>query len=307
VVASNLRVDSGTAEVLRAFETASVQSLLLKGASIKRWLYQAGEPRPYGDCDLLVRPSDADRARGVLAELGFEPTHDETEMPAWWREHAVAWLRHADGMAVDLHRTLVGVGVGDEALWGTLSSHAEPLQVGGYAATALTIPARALHLALHAAQHGEHWGPVLDELELAVTRADSSIWSAAAELARALDAEAAFAAGLRLVPSGRAVAGDLGLPTEQSAAVTLRATTPPAAALGFEQLAHAEGLRQRLEILRYKLFPPVTFMRKWSPRPIQGRFGLPRAYAARLLWLLRTAPAGFSAWRQARRRPPPAA
>jgi hypothetical protein len=305
VVASNLRVDSGTAEVLRAFEAAKVQSRLLKGASIKRWLYEDGEPRQYGDCDLLVRPADADRAREVLAELGFEPTHDEAQMPDWWREHAVAWLRQADAVAVDLHHTLVGVGVDDEALWDTLSAHAEPFEVGGYQATALTIPGRAFQLALHAGQHGQEWGPVLDEVELAVTRTELPAWQAAAELARALEAEPAFAAGLRLVPSGRRLADELGLPTEQSAALALRTTTPPAAALGFEQLADASGLRQRLEILRYKLFPPPTFMRKWSPRARQGRLGLAVAYAERPLWLLRHAPAGFRAWRAARRAQPP--
>jgi hypothetical protein len=305
VVASNLRVDSATAEVLRAFEAARVQSLLLKGASIKRWLYESGEPRPYGDCDLLVRPGDLERARRVLSELGFEPTHDEAEMPEWWREHAVAWLRHADAIAVDLHRTLAGVGVDADALWDTLAAHAEPLAVGGYDASALTIPGRALHLALHAAQHGEEWGLVLDEVELAVTREDAATWKAAAELARALDAEPAFAAGLRLVPSGRLLADELGLPTEQSVAVALRATTPPPVALGFDQLARANGLRARLAILRHKLFPPPTFMRKWSPRAQEGRLGLALAYAWRPLWLLSKAPAGFRAWRAARRSQPP--
>jgi hypothetical protein len=307
VVASNLRVDWATAEVLRAFEAARVQSLLLKGASIKRWLYASGEPRPYGDCDLLVPPDDLERAQRALSELGFEPTYDEAEMPDWWGEHAVAWLRHSDAVAVDLHRTIVGVGVERGALWDTLSAHTEPLTVGGYDARALTIPGRAFQLALHASQHGEGWGPVLDEVELAVTRADASTWRAAAELARALDAEAAFASGLRLTPSGRLLADELGLRTEQSVSVALRATTPPPAALSFEEIAQAKGLRARLEILRYKVFPPPTFMRKWSPRASQGRLGLARAYGDRAVWLLRKAPAGFSAWRRARRRRPPAA
>ena len=293
--------------MLRAFEAAQVQSLLLKGASIKRWLYANGEPRPYGDCDLLVRPDDLERAQQVLSDLGFEPTHDEAEMPEWWRAHAVAWLRHSDAVAVDLHRTIEGVGVDPSALWETLSAHAEPLTIGGYDANALTIPGRAFHLALHAAQHGQGWGPVTDELELAVTRADRSTWQAAAELARALGAERAFAAGLRLAPSGGVLAEDLGLPADQPVSVALRAATAPSAALGFEELARTRGLRPRLEIVRYKLFPPPTFMRKWSPNSGQGRHWLARAYAARAVWILRKAPAGFSAWRRARRRPPPAA
>jgi len=307
VVAGNLRVDWATAEVLRAFESAGVESLLLKGASIKRWLYDRSAPRPYGDCDLLVRPNDLEGAQRVLAELGFEPTHDEAEMPDWWREHAVAWLRHTDAVAVDLHRTLAGVGVDDETLWRALSARTDPVEVAGFTARALTIPGRALQLALHAAQHGKEWGSVVDEVELAVSREDVTTWRAAAELAASLEATPAFAAGLRLVPSGRALADELGLPTNQPVDVALRAATPPPVALGFDQLARAHGLRARFSILRYKLFPPPTFMRKWSPRAREGRLGLALAYAWRPIWLLRKAPAGFRAWRRARRGQPPGA
>ena len=41
ITAANLRVDAVTAEVLRGFEAAHVQSLLLKGASVTRWLSTA--------------------------------------------------------------------------------------------------------------------------------------------------------------------------------------------------------------------------------------------------------------------------
>jgi hypothetical protein len=305
VVAGNLRIDWATAEVLREFESAGIRSLLLKGASIARWLYQSGVPRPYGDCDLLVRPGDLERSQRVLSDLGFEPTHDETEMPDWWREHAVEWLRQEDAVAVDLHHTLSGVGVDDQTLWRTLSARTEPVDVAGFAARALTIPGRAFHLALHAAQHGKEWGPVLEEVELAVSREGVTTWKAAAELAESLDATPAFAAGLRLVPSGWSLAGELGLPMDQPVAVALRAGTPPPVALGFDQLARAKGLRARVAILRHKLFPPPTFMRKWSPRAREGRLGLVLAYFWRPIWLLRKAPEGFSAWRKARRPQPP--
>jgi hypothetical protein len=179
--------------------------------------------------------------------------------------------------------------------------------VAGFAARALTIPGRAFHLALHAAQHGKEWGPVLDEVELAVSREGVNTWRVAAELAVSLDATAAFAAGLRLVPAGGVLAGELGLPMDKPVDVALRAGTPPPVALGFDQLARAKGLRARVAILRHKLFPPPTFMRKWSPRARDGRLGLTLAYVWRPIWLLRKAPAGFRAWREARRPQPPGA
>jgi hypothetical protein len=306
VLAKTLRIDWATAEVLRTFDAAGVGSLLLKGASFARWLYDRNDPRDYGDCDLLVRPGDFERARESLTAIGFEPTYDEGEMPDWWREHAVLWLRHSDAVGVDLHHTLEGAGVDDQALWERLAADHESVDVAGYPAPALSIPGRALHLVLHAAQHGDGWGPVVDEVELAVGRADPATWTQAAELAAELEATAAFAAGLRLSPSGRELADRLGLPLDRSVGVGLRAATPPPVALGFEQLAEAPSLRAQVAILRHKVFPPPTFMRKWSPRARQGRLGLALAYAWRPIWLLKKAPAGFRAWRSARRGQPAA-
>jgi hypothetical protein len=239
--------------------------------------------------------------------MGFEPTYEEGEMPDWWREHAVEWLRQSDAIAVDLHHTLQGVGVDDATLWQRLAVDRDTVEVGGYPAPALALPARAVHLVLHAAQHGTAWGSVVDEVEFALNRADPAVWPAAAALAAELQATPAFAAGLRLVPSGRELADRLGLPADQNVGITLRTSTPPPVALGFDQLARAGSLRARLSILWHKLFPPPTFMRKWSPRARQGRVGLALAYAYRPIWLLKMAPAGFRAWRDARRAQPPGA
>jgi hypothetical protein len=300
-VAANLSVDSNTAEVLRSFDAAGVESLLVKGPSVARWLYDNSDPRGYTDCDLLVRPQDLTTAEKALAELGFEPEVDRHKMPTWWREHAVAWLRERDGASVDLHETLSGTGVDPETLWLTLESHREPIDVGGYPAQTLTKPGRAFMLALHAAHHGSGWGQFIHDLERGTRAVDRETWRAAAELAESLNATAAFAGGLRLVEAGREIASALELPVEGAVDVALKASTPPPLALGFEQFAQTRGLRPRLAIVRHKLFPPVTFMRRYSPVAPKGPLGLARAYLRRWRWLLRHAPAGFRAWRAARR------
>jgi hypothetical protein len=300
VAASNLRVDAATAEVLRAFEAAGVQSILLKGPSIVRWLYDKLEARAYGDCDLLVRSRDVAVARRVLEELSFHPTVREEDMPNWWREHAVEWVRTGDGASVDLHRNLAGVGADDDRLWEALSAHGETLVVAGYAARTLDVVARAFHLALHTAQHGAVGRGAVD-LERALQTVDVEQWAEAAALAASVDATAAFATGLRLSPAGAVVVDELRLPATQPVDVALRAASAPPVALGFDQLARARDLRERLTILRYKIAPPPTFMRRWSPEARQGRLGLARAYVRRPLWLLRRAPGGLRAWRAARR------
>jgi hypothetical protein len=304
IVAANLQVDAGTAHVLRAFEDAGVQSLLLKGASLSRWLATQDNPRPYVDVDLLVCPADLGAAEHSLSDLGLRPGVNEHDLPDWWREHAATWapLTGIDGsVTVDLHRTLVGVGVDPDRLWEILSRQVETIIVAGYPARTLTIPGRAFHLALHAAQHGKDWEGPRADLERALTAGDDQTWGAAAELAASLRATTAFAAGLRLVPAGRPLAERLGLPEELSTDVALRVGTPPPVALGLDQLAHASGLRDRLMILRHKLLPPPSFMRHWSPRARKGRLGLALAYLWRPLWLLARLPAGVQAWRSARR------
>ncbi len=304
MVAANLRVDSTTADVLRAFEAAGIDSVLLKGPSVARWLYSNEEPRGYADSDLLVDPIRLAAAEDLLAGMEFAPIVDRREMPDWWQEHALEWVRESDGAVVDLHVSLSGVGVDPDELWHTLAQHRERIAVGGFPAQVLTVPGRAFMLALHAAHHGVGWGTFLADLERAVSTVDLATWEAAAGLAASVQATPAFAAGLRLTEPGRALAAQLDLPTEASVRLTLTATTPPPIALGFDQLERASGFRERLVILRHKFFPPVTFMRRWSPLARRGRRGLLLAYLQRWLWLLRHAPAGFRAWRSARRESP---
>ncbi|MCA1682721.1 MAG: nucleotidyltransferase family protein, partial [Actinobacteria bacterium] len=273
---------------------------LLKGATVVRWLYDEGERRQYTDADLLIRPGQDDLAAAVLEQLGFEPELDERAMPGWWHQHALGWQRQSDGMAVDLHRTLAGVGVDAERLWSTFSASTEPLVVGGFPARVLPLPARVLHLALHAAHHGAGYSWPLADLERALERADERVWLAAAGVAESLDATSAFATGLRLVPAGQVLATRLALPTELSVETALRVGMAPAAALAFDQLARTRGFSARLAIVGHRLAPPATFMRAWSPLARRGPLGLALAYAWRPLWCVWQAPRGLRVWRAAR-------
>ena len=72
ITATYLQVDAATAEVLRV-EVVCVESLLLKGISLTRWLSTPDDPGQYLDCDLLVRPVDLTAAERVRSDLGFAP------------------------------------------------------------------------------------------------------------------------------------------------------------------------------------------------------------------------------------------
>ncbi len=289
--------------MLRHFELAGVEAVLLKGPSIARWLYAEGEPRPYLDCDLLIARASGEAAARALQSLGYRRSFDDRGMPTWWREHAGVWVRDADGMTVDLHTALPGIGVDPEGAWRALSRapYTAELTVAGYPARTLALPARALHVALHAAQHGVGWTRPIVDLERALARGDDQLWIAAAGLAEQLRATDAFATGLRLCPAGAALADRLALSSERSVDAELRAASAPPLALGFEQLARAGSNRARLSIMWRKLVPPAEFVRHWDPRAADGRLALLRAYLWRPLWLLCRAPRGLAAWRRARR------
>ncbi len=294
VVAHNLRIDHMTAVVFRAFGDEGVDAVLLKGPSTRRWLY-GDDPRRYYDCDLLVAPATVDAAERVLRDLGFAPALEERKMPEWWREHAVEWL-HPELGAVDLHKTLKGVGVDGERLWEVLAAETETMMVGGFPATILSVPARALQLVLNSAGDGVDKG----DLARAIRTVDRAAWERTAELASRLDATAGLATGLRVGALGQLVADELGLPQADSVEAALRGSARPPA-LTIDRLARASGTRQRIAIVARKLVPPPTFMRHWSTTARRGRVGLLLAYVQRLSWVAKTAPSAVRDWKRARR------
>jgi hypothetical protein len=235
----------------------------------------------------------------VLSGLGFV-ARDDPAAPDWGREHAREFERAADGVVIDLHTTLPGVRADDATAWRELSAGVEPIAIGGGSAPALGLPARALHIALHSAQHGIEWKRPLEDLERAIATGGEATWRQAAEIARRLDAVESLAAGLRLTEAGRDLATRLDLPRGRSVEASLRAATAPPVALGIEQLRTASWT-DRLMLALQKLFPPRAFMRRWRPIANRGPAGMALAYIYRPIWLLRRAPGGVRAWRKARR------
>ena len=160
-----------------------------------------------------------------------------------------------------------------------LSEHTETIVVAEHPARILSRPARAMYIALHAAHHGTGWHKALIHLERVLSVVDDSLWRSAATLAEEFKATDAFATGLRLLPDGAAVADRLGLPFTQSVEVVLHATTPPPVALGFEQLALAEGLWARVKIIVRKVVPPPGFIRHWWAPAARSRRMLTLGYS----------------------------
>lgn len=298
--AANAAVAATAAEVVTAFDEARIRSILLKGPSLTDWLYDGTGARFSVDVDLMVSPANAERAEAVLSRLGFTAFPENADFRSQPR-HARAWNRATSQVSVDLHTNLAGIGVSSEEAWRVMSRKTEVHYVASTRVEVLAPGARALHVALHAAQHGARWRWGVEDLSRALQRVPFSVWQEAAELASTLEAMAPFAAGLSLLPKGRAIKRRLSLPDATTVEVALRATTPPDLALGLQRLATIPGLRAKSVFALRKLFPPAPWMRTWLPLARRGRVGMAAAYGWRPVWLLLRAAPALRALRRARK------
>jgi hypothetical protein len=294
--AQALMMEDATAQVVTALRERGVRCILLKGPSLARWLYSHSEVRGSRDVDLLVDPAGFANAERVLGQLGF------SRFPVAGVEHADTWLRgEEDPLVIELHRTLDGVHVDADQAWSVLSRSTAAMSVGGVSLEVLGEPARALHVALHAAQHGKEARKPLNDLTRAVEQVDLLTWRHARGLADSLDAEEAMAAGLRLLPEGHRLAEDLGLSQGVGARTVLMSESPPPLAPGLARVAEAPGVVGKLRLLLRKLFPAPAYMRLWSGLARRGPLGLALTYVLRPLWVLWRAVPAIRAWRSARR------
>jgi hypothetical protein len=282
-----LSLDRGTAEIVLAWRRAGVRSVLLKGPTSTHWLYREGEFRGYSDIDLLVPDSDVGAAEEILEGLGFE-RHGLQAIEGDWPRYSRNWVRQSDLMNVDLHQTLAGVGVPPTELWAALTEGLERMSVGGLDVDVLAPSARALVLALHTAKDGPRIAKARHDLGHAIDRLPPDLWIETVRLADQVRALGSLAAGLRLVvPSGVELADRLGLPRQAPLDIALRSRGgAPALAFGIDWLISSPGLRGKGRIVLRKIFPPVSFIRAWSPLARRGRLGLLAAYAYRPLWVL---------------------
>lgn len=300
VAARTLKVDRVSGEVIAALEKAGIPCVLLKGPVLAAWLYDDGTPRMYSDTDVLVPHEKRSAAIATLESLGFED-YSPSGIPEDRPLHALTFVRPGDRAHLDLHTTLRGVGASSAAAWREFSSSSEVFRVGGLDVRIPSRRALALHVVLHAAQHGALEPRPMEDLRRALERVDRADWEGAAAMARALDALGPFSVGLGLLPAGELVRDELGLNEIGTDVITrLRAASPPHVAKGFEWLASRRGARAKARFVVLKLFPPPRFMRVWTPLARRGIWGLALSYPWRLLWLARHAPAGFRAWLRAR-------
>jgi hypothetical protein len=252
-------------------------------------LYDDGASRPYVDCDLLVEPGRFADAESLLQAFGFARDYDTERSLPEWALHGYAWTRPGTRIAVDLHWTLMHYGVAPEQLWRAFTHGSQLLRVGGVLVDVPGDTQLALHTAVHVAEHGAAGTPAEDLLR-AIDRFPVTTWVGARELSRELDAAPAFAAGLRMLDSGRELAVRLGL------------APGGVGALSLDRISRAQGWLAKARVAFRIAIPEPTFMRSFD-RPLarRGKLGLAAAYAWRPVDLAVRTPPALLARRSARR------
>ena len=252
-------------------------------------LYDDGTSRPYVDCDLLVERRRFTDAESVLSALGFERFFENERSAPDWALHSHDWARPGTGIGVELHWTLMHYGVFPEQLWSAFTHRSQLLRVGGVLVDVPGDTQLAMHTAVHVAEHGAAGTPAEDLLR-AIDRFPVTTWVAACELSRELDAASAFAAGLRMLDSGRELAARLSLAPGGVAAFAL------------DRISRAHGWRAKAHVAFRIAVPEPMYMRSFD-RPLarRGKLGLAAAYAWRPVDLVVRAPPALIARRSERR------
>jgi hypothetical protein len=173
----SLAAEAATGRIVRSLKDSGTRAIVLGGPATRQWLYGPEAHRDSPRIDLLV--TDREAAQATVAGVELE-----------------------EGVTLELHGSIAGIGVSPEQAWQVLSAETEELQIGGEKAEVLSEPGRALHVALH---------PAPGDLELALSKVAEPVWTRAADLAARLDALPAFAAGLSAREEGAALLERLGV------------------------------------------------------------------------------------------------
>lgn len=249
-----LRLEHLAVQVMTSFEASAVDVLLLKGPVTNAWLYGGADSRAFRDIDVLVRPSHHDAARALLRSAAFVDLHARM-LPVHRPAHERTWQR--EGLLLDVHTRLAGIpAVHREAAFDLLWQQRRPFLLQGRTVAVLAEPARAVHLALHAAQSRDDERASRD-LEHGLAELEPQVWARAVALAGGLRCSSAVAAGLRRVPAGREVADRFGEGARPTTEVLLRAHGASIEAQNLWEAASSRPIGSALRALHRLGGPPT--------------------------------------------------
>jgi hypothetical protein len=244
--------------------SAHLSPLLLKGAGLAYLIYRHSWHRPQDDLDLWCRLEDAAAVAAVLRQRGYTASH-ESRPEETGQQH---FLRRAGGVQhqVEIHTRLLTPSAFADALpFDEGFARAIPVaELGG----ALTLaPVHALLLAcLHRVAH--HFDAPrliwLYDIHLLAGRLGPSDWHELVAVAARAEVRAVTWSGLHAAAAAfgtrlpGAVQHALDVPLHEASAVFLGSRITEFG-VQWSNFRHASW-RRRATLLRWRFFPPATFM-----------------------------------------------
>ena len=153
-------------QVTMALVDAGIETIFLKGADLRLRLYGDEAVRPMADLDLLVSPSQVNRARGVLGSLGFVLQAQCFDPRPGWRGRFRNEL-HFDPppgwpLLIDLHWQLDNIFRFYHLPYSRLQEKAIPAEFQGYPVKLLCPEHLVIHLALHTYSEADRVLKIID-------------------------------------------------------------------------------------------------------------------------------------------------
>lgn len=151
-----LRHQSVVCELLTKLAAEDITAIILKGTALAYDLYETPATRSRGDSDILVERGKLDRAREILAKLGFAKhslsidTSDDHNLQEVWT------LASTDGTShdVDLHWQVMNcLALRDTLSFADCAAELRPLPRLCDAARTMGRPAALMHASMHRAAH----------------------------------------------------------------------------------------------------------------------------------------------------------
>ena len=140
-------------EILEAYASAGINTLVLKGAALAYLVYPQPGLRPMRDTDLLVSESDVQSAQHILAELGYDISPDPGNPISHQHHHLDIARRYDQGMrvSIEVHFRLFPMTIYYPSIFfEDLIDEAIPFRMGGMTAYTLGYEAMLWHVYRHA-------------------------------------------------------------------------------------------------------------------------------------------------------------
>ena len=273
------------AQVGTLLARADIRCLHIKGPTVATWLYDEGE-RSWGDVDILLPPSEMDRALDVLLASGYshrDPglrwwTSEDHALTLWHDPHGTA--RHGAAAEVDVHHRFPGIEDDPERAFAELWRRREPARLAGLDVWFPDVPSRTLLLVLNLARDRDA-AKAGEDLRRLLASATDEQWRRTIALARRLDALSALRAGVELEAGGRDLVARTALADVQVSAVwRLRTQGSGRTAIRIEQL-RTLGPWAKARAIAGWIVPSPAIIRMRDPRAAAGPAALARGYLAR--------------------------